>query len=61
MSLKQAYVEAGIDKPPQTLDRLQKLWRNTTDEERERFATWMQEQLQKAKKAEYEADVYGES
>ena len=61
MSLKQAYVEAGIEKPPQTLDRLQKLWRNATDEERERFATWMKEQIQKAQKAEYEADVYGES
>jgi hypothetical protein len=60
MSLKQAYVEAGIEKPPQTLDRLQKLWRNATEEERERFATWMQEQIQKARKDEYEADVYGE-
>jgi hypothetical protein len=61
MSLKQAYVEAGIDKPPQTLDRLQKLWRNASDEERERFAAWVQEQIQKARKAEYEADVYGEN
>ena len=60
MSLKQAYVEAGIEKPPQTLDRLQKLWRNATEEERVHFATWIQEQLQKARKAEYEADVYGE-
>ncbi len=60
MSLKQAYVEAGIDKPPQTLDRLQKLWQNATDEERERFVTWVQEQIQKARKAEYEKDVYGE-
>ncbi|MGE5601672.1 MAG: hypothetical protein ACM30E_01400 [Nitrososphaerales archaeon] len=60
MSLKQAYVEAGIEKPPQTLDRLQKLWRNATDEERKRFVAWVQEQIQKARKAEYEADVYGE-
>jgi hypothetical protein len=61
LSLKQAYVEAGIDKPPQTLDRLQKLWRNATEEEQARFAAWVQEQIQKAKKAEYEADVYGEN
>ena len=61
MSLKQAYVEAGIEKPPQVLDRLQKLWRNATDEEQARFAAWVQEQIQKARKAEYEADVYGEN
>ncbi len=61
MSLKQAYVEAGIEKPPQTLDELQKLWRNATEEEQARFAGWVQEQIQKAKKAEYEAEVYGES
>lgn len=61
MSLKQAYVEAGIDKPPQTLDRLQKLWRSASEEERRRFVSWMQEQIQKVRKTEYEADVYGES
>lgn len=61
MSLKQAYVEAGIDKPPQTLDRLQKLWRSASEEERDRFVSWVQEQIQKARKAEYEADVYGEA
>lgn len=61
MSLKQAYVEAGIEKPPQVLDKLQKLWRNASEEEQARFAAWVQEQVQKARKAEYEADVYGES
>ncbi len=60
MTLKQAYVEAGIEKPPQVLDKLQKLWRNATEEEQARFANWVQEQLQKAKKAAYEAEVYGE-
>jgi hypothetical protein len=60
MTLKQAYVEAGIEKPPQVLDKLQKLWRNATEEEQERFANWVQEQVQKAKKAAYEAEVYGE-
>ncbi len=61
MTLKQAYVEAGIEKPPQTLDKLQKLWRNATEEEQKRFAAWVQEQIQKAKKAEYEAEVYGDA
>ena len=61
MTLKQAYVEAGIEKPPQTLDRLQKLWRNATEEEQARFVSWVQEQFQKAQKAEYEREVYGES
>jgi hypothetical protein len=61
MTLKQAYVEAGIEKPPQTLDKLQKLWRNASEEEQQRFAAWVQEQIQKAKKAAYEAEVYGES
>jgi hypothetical protein len=60
MTLKQAYVEAGIEKPPQVLDKLQKLWRNATEEEQARFANWVQEQVQKAKKAAYEAEVYGE-
>jgi hypothetical protein len=60
MTLKQAYVEAGIEKAPQVLDKLQKLWRNATEEEQARFANWVQEQLQKAKKAAYEAEVYGE-
>jgi hypothetical protein len=60
MTLKQAYVEAGIEKPPQLLDKLQKLWRNASEEEQERFANWVQEQVQKAKKAAYEAEVYGE-
>jgi hypothetical protein len=60
MTLKQAYVEAGIEKPPQVLDKLQKLWRNATEEEQARFANWVQEQIQKAKQAAYEAEVYGE-
>ncbi len=60
MTLKQAFVEAGIEKPPQTLDKLQKLWRNATEEEQQRFAAWVQEQIQKAQRAAYEADVYGE-
>lgn len=60
MTLKQAYVEAGIEKPPQTLDRLQKLWRNATEEEQQRFVTWVQEQIHKATKAAYEAEVYGD-
>lgn len=60
MTLKQAYLEAGIEKPPQVLDKLQKLWRNATEEEQARFANWVQEQIQKAKKAAYEDEVYGE-
>jgi HEPN domain-containing protein len=60
MTLKQALVEAGIKKPPQVLDKLQKLWRNASEEEQARFANWVQEQLQRAKKAAYEAEVYGE-
>lgn len=60
LTLKQAFVEAGIEKPPQTLDKLQKLWRNASEEEQQRFAAWVQEQVQKAQKAAYEAEVYGE-
>ena len=30
------------------------------EEEQARFAAWVQEQIQKAKRAAYEAEVYGE-
>ncbi len=60
MTLKQAYVEAGIEKPPRTIDKLQKLWQSASDEERERFLAWLDEQLAKQRKREYQEEVYGE-
>ncbi len=60
MSLKQAYVEAGIEKPPRTIDKLQKLWQTASDEERERFLSWLDEQMAKQRKREYQEEVYGD-
>ncbi len=60
MTLKQALVEAGIEKAPRTIDKLQKLWQTASDEERERFLSWLDEQMAKQRKREYQEEVYGE-
>lgn len=60
MTLKQAYVEAGIEKPPRTIDKLQKLWQTASEEERERFLSWLDEQMAKQRKREYQEEVYGD-
>ena len=41
MTLKQAYIEAGIEKEVSILDKLQKLWRNASEAERDRFVAWL--------------------
>ncbi len=60
MTLKQAYIEAGIEKPPRTIDKLQKLWQTASEEERERFLSWLDEQMAKQRKREYQEEVYGD-
>ncbi len=60
MTLKQAYLEAGIEKPPRTIDKLQKLWQTASEEERERFLSWLDEQMAKQRKREYQEEVYGD-
>jgi hypothetical protein len=60
MTLKQAYVEAGIEKQVRTIDKLQKLWRAASDEERDRFLSWLQQQAGEQRKREYEQEVYGD-
>jgi hypothetical protein len=59
MTLKQAYVEAGIEKANPTLDKLQRLWRTASVEERDRFLNWIEEQEGKERRDAYEREVYG--
>jgi hypothetical protein len=60
MTLKQAYIEAGIEKHAPVIDKLQKLWRDASSEERERFLSWLDQQAHEQKKREYQEEVYGE-
>lgn len=60
LTLKQAYVEAGIEKQVSPLDRLQKLWHTLSEEERDRFLGWLKQELQAEQVREYHEDVYGE-
>jgi hypothetical protein len=60
MTLKQAYIESGIEKQAPVIDKLQKLWRNASSEERERFLAWLDQQAHEQEKREYQEEVYGE-
>ncbi len=59
MTLKQAYIEAGIEKANPNLDKLQRLWHSASAEERNRFLDWIGEQETAERRREYEREVYG--
>ncbi len=60
MTLKQAYVQAGIEKEVRTLDKLQRLWRAASEEERQRFLNWIEQEEGLESRREYEKQIYGE-
>jgi hypothetical protein len=60
MTLKQAYVQAGIEKEVRTLDKLQRLWRTASEEERQRFLNWIEQEEGLESRREYEKQIYGD-
>lgn len=60
MTLQQAYVEAGIEKANPNLDKLQRVWRSASPDERDRFLNWIGEQEGRERREAYHAEVYGE-
>ena len=60
MTLKQAYVQAGIEKEVRTLDKLQRLWRTASEEERQRFLNWIEQEEGLESRRTYEKQIYGE-
>ncbi len=59
LTLKQAYVQAGIEKTVPVIDKMQKLWKVASEEERQRFMNWLAEEDDRQRKRDYEEDVYG--
>jgi hypothetical protein len=60
LTLKQAYVQAGIEKEVRTLDKLQRLWRAASEEERQHFLNWIEQEEGLESRREYEKQIYGE-
>jgi hypothetical protein len=60
ITLKQAYVQAGLEKQVPTLDKLQRLWKTASGEEQERFLSWLEQEIQRRRQQEYREEVYGE-
>jgi hypothetical protein len=60
MTLKQAYVTAGIEKEVRMLDKLQRLWRAASEEERQRFLNWIEQEEGLESRREYEKQIYGQ-
>jgi hypothetical protein len=60
LTLKQAYVQAGIEKEVKTLDKLQRLWRAASEDERDHFLSWIEADQGIEKRREYEREVYGD-
>jgi hypothetical protein len=60
LTLKQAYVQAGIEKEVKTLDKLQRLWRAASEDERDHFLSWIEAEQGIEKRREYEREVYGD-
>jgi hypothetical protein len=58
LTLKQAYVQAGIEKAVPVVDKMQKLWKTASEEDRERFMAWLDEEEGRQRRREYEEDVY---
>ncbi len=52
-------MQAGIERAVPTIDKMQKLWKAASEEERERFMNWLAEEEDRQRKREYEEDVYG--
>lgn len=60
ITLQQAYVEAGIEKANPNLDKLQRIWRSASADERDRFLNWIEEQEGRERRDAYAREVYGE-
>jgi hypothetical protein len=60
MTLKQAYLQAGIEREVRTLDKLQRLWRAASEEERDHFLSWVEQDEGVERRREYERQVYGD-
>jgi hypothetical protein len=58
LTLKQAYVQAGIEKAVPVVDKMQKLWKTASEEDRDRFMAWLEEEEGRQRRREYEEDVY---
>jgi hypothetical protein len=61
LTLKQAFVQAGIEKEVRNLDKLQKLWRAASPEERDHFLSWVDAEEGLEQRRAYERAVYGEN
>ena len=60
MTLKQAYIQAGIEKEVRMLDKLQRLWRSASEEERDHFLSWVEQAEQAEHLRQFEQEVYGD-
>ena len=53
-------MKAGIEKEVRTLDKLQRLWRAASEEERQHFLNWIEQEEGSKAAASTSEQIYGE-